>query len=215
MIQLTVERFRRFVRMANTWVLARKEHMGHVASQLPQVPKGNIVSEPFISKQTALSIVTAVFRIARQDPNAVAIVAPSDHFIEGAKVFIKQISAAVAVAEKREAIVTFGIEPTWPSPEYGYIERAGELSDAKEVYHTSRFVEKPPERVARRYLRQGTYLWNSGIYIFSVKVFLKLLATYQPAMYSVLEKIMGASSGNTPLHEARIRRALSTLEDVP
>lgn len=117
------------------------------------------------------------------------VVLPSDHHIEGEKDYIETLSKAVDVANKRKGIVTLGIEPTRPETGYGYIEMGEIILGEKQSYKVERFTEKPNIEVAKDFLEKGTYLWNSGIFIFRADVILREIEKYLPKLYRSLMEI--------------------------
>ena len=93
------------------------------------------------------------------------IVLPSDHYIENEKSFSDTLMQAVEIAEKRRGLVTIGVNPTRPETGYGYIEMGEPVVAAIQTYKVSRFTEKPNIEVAKDFLLKGTYLWNSGMFV--------------------------------------------------
>lgn len=94
------------------------------------------------------------------------IVLPSDHHIEGEKSYLETLEQAVEIADRRRGIVTIGINPTRPETGYGYIEMGERISGNISSFKVARFTEKPNLEVAKDFLLKGTYLWNSGMFVF-------------------------------------------------
>lgn len=120
------------------------------------------------------------------------VVLPSDHHIEGEKDYIEIIEQGVEIANRRRGIVTLGIEPTRPETGYGYIEMGERISGDRPSYKVARFTEKPNIEVAKDFLIKGTYLWNSGMFIFRADVILREIEKYIPKMYKSLMEIYKA-----------------------
>ncbi len=94
------------------------------------------------------------------------VVLPSDHHIDGQKDYLDTLSEAIEIANRRRGIVTIGITPTRPETGYGYIEMGERITSASQAYKIARFTEKPNMEVAKDFLLKGTYLWNSGMFVF-------------------------------------------------
>ncbi|MBU2958577.1 mannose-1-phosphate guanylyltransferase/mannose-6-phosphate isomerase [Paracoccus sp. 1_MG-2023] len=149
-----------------------------VAEQLEQagIAPGRIVIEPS-GRNTAPAILAAALLQAQTDPDALLLVAPSDHVIPDVDAFRDAVTTG-AVAARQGRIVTFGITPDRPETGYGYLELAGDGSEA--VQPLARFVEKPDARNAALMLDAGNYLWNAGIFLFSAAVMIEAFRTHAP-----------------------------------
>lgn len=169
----------------NLFVATNAEHASLVRAQIPFVPERNIVGEP-IQRNTAPAIATLMYRIARRQPDAVVVVLPADHFVASASHFADCLRQAAAFAAVSGALVTFGVEPRWPSPDYGYLERGFEDVRSAGVFQVNRFIEKPTVERAQAYLEQGHFFWNSGMFIWQARAFLTHLEHYQPDMVRAL-----------------------------
>lgn len=161
-------------------VVCNEAHRFIVPEQLRAVgiePRA-VVIEPQ-GRNTAPAIAVAAL-LLKDDPHALMIVMPSDHIIRKTDVFRKAVAAAIPAA-RAGYLVTFGIDPTEPSTAYGYIKRGDQLSYMG-VHDLSRFVEKPNSTVAAEYLKDGSYSWNAGIFLFSAQRYLEELAKFEPAI---------------------------------
>ncbi|GKX64800.1 hypothetical protein rsdtw13_00580 [Clostridium sp. TW13] len=125
----------------------------------------------------------------KKDKDAVLIVLPSDHFIEGNQSFIETLKHGVDIAERRRGIVTIGIKPTRPETGYGYIQIGEKVASGLDTYKVARFTEKPNLEVAKDFMMTGNYLWNSGMFIFRADVILREIEKYLPNMYKNLIEI--------------------------
>ncbi len=114
------------------------------------------------------------------------VVLPSDHYIKGEKSFVDTLSQGIDMANKRRGIVTLGIEPTRPETGYGYIEMGERTNGNIPTYKVTRFTEKPNLEVAKDFILKGTYLWNSGIFIFRADVILREIEKYLPKLHKCL-----------------------------
>jgi len=159
-----------------------------VKNTVSQIPKENIIIEPF-GKNTAPAISISALFIERDTKDAVMVVLPADHYIEDKKKFHQTIMAGASQASQGDFIVTIGIPPRGPETGYGYIE-ADEVKDAKNgIYTVKSFHEKPDIHTARRFIKQGTFFWNSGIFIARTSTMLKEIEEYLPHNYQGLVKI--------------------------
>jgi mannose-1-phosphate guanylyltransferase len=159
-----------------------------VKNTVLQIPKENIIIEPF-GKNTAPAIGIAALFIQRDTKDAVMVVLPADHYIEDTKTFHQTIMGGATQAFEEDCIVTIGIPPRGPETGYGYIE-AGEVTDKKNgIYSVTSFHEKPDRRTAEQFINQGTFYWNSGIFIAKTSTMLKEIKEYLPHNYQGLMKI--------------------------
>ncbi|RKD32266.1 mannose-1-phosphate guanylyltransferase [Thermohalobacter berrensis] len=193
MIQLTVDRIEKLVDSNNIFIATVEDYAHPINSQLPQVPKQNILVEP-MGKNTAACIGLAAVHIAKKDPDAVMLVLPSDHLIKNNEKFIDVLKTAKEVAEQGENLVTIGIRPQYPETGYGYInfEEKIDSINGNDVLKVNRFVEKPDKETAKKYLESGKYLWNSGMFAWKVSTILKCMEMYMPELYKGLMKIKEA-----------------------
>ncbi len=210
----TVERLAPLVPLENVRVVAGRQHAGPIADLLPALPADGVLVEP-CARNTAPCIGLAAVHLARQDPDAVLAVLPADHHIADAVGFRGLVEAAAERALAGE-IVTLGIRPTRPETGYGYIhfdaddrvEAAGGIG----VHAVRRFVEKPPREVAERYLADGSYLWNSGMFFFTAARILDDIGRYLPEMRAELEAI-GAAIG-TPDYDQVLAERFAAIKGV-
>ncbi len=171
---------------ANPIVICNESHRFLVAEQLRGFGKPSILLEP-LPRNTAPAIAVGAWQALKSDENAVMVVLSSDHVIENKAVFQKAVLDAVKEAEKG-SLVTFGIVPTCPHTGYGYIKAGKAESDAQVSYPIEAFVEKPDLETAKRYLAEGSYSWNSGMFVFKAKAFLDELAAMEPEMAQLSRK---------------------------
>lgn len=154
----------------------------------------HILSEP-AARNTAACIGYAAMEIVKKHNDGVMVIVPSDHFIKNEKEFTSIINAAIETAEKTDALVTIGINPSFPATGYGYIKaKAGsvtEIGDAnhKTYSHVEEFVEKPDLETAKKYLAEGGYSWNSGMFIWKASTILSYMEKLLPDVYACLVKI--------------------------
>src|SRR5690606_35794058 len=165
LIQSTFERFLPLCPVENFIVVTHEEHAALVQEQLPQLKPEQILTEP-MRKNTGACIAYASYKIQQIDPEAVIIVSPSDHLIMMENLFLDVIRKGVDQARADDKLITIGIKPTRPETGYGYIQFHTEKSFAKKV---KTFTEKPELPLAKKFLESGDFVWNAGIFIWSVK----------------------------------------------
>lgn len=183
MIQKTVNRLLPIIKIEDIFILTNEMYKDLVHHQLPNLPLENIVMEP-CSRNTAPAIELGVEILKRKYDDARVIVLPSDHLIKDENEFRRILMLASDFADKNKAIVTVGITPTEPNTGYGYIK----LAEGKDVYKVNRFVEKPDLETAKKYLKEGDYVWNAGMFIFNMKVMDEAFKKYLPKQYEILTK---------------------------
>ena len=152
-----------------------------------RVSKDHVLAEP-AARNTAACIGYAAMEIIKKYGDGIMCVLPSDHYIKKTDVYKKVIAKAVRVAEETDALVTIGIQPTYPSTGYGYIRREENMA-SDEYYKVKQFVEKPDLKRAREYLLSGEYLWNSGMFVWKASTILRYFEKLLPDIYSCLEQI--------------------------
>ena len=160
----TVERITPLIKKDNIYVITNQDYLSKIRGELSDVNSKNIFTEPE-NKETATCIGLSAIKLLKKDNDAVMVVLPSDHHIEGQKAYLDTLSEAIEIANRRRGIVTIGINPTRPETGYGYIE------------------------VAKDFLLKGTYLWNSGMFVFRADVILREIEKYLPKMYKSLMNI--------------------------
>lgn len=184
----TVDRIRPIIHKDNIYVVTNQEYEDKIRDELKDIREENIFTEP-ANKETATCIGLSAAKLLKKDKDAVMIVLPSDHYIEGDKSYLQTLEQAVEIADKKRAIVTIGIEPSRPETGYGYIEMGDRVNGHIPTFKIARFTEKPNLEVAKDFLLKGTYLWNSGMFIFRADVILREIEKYIPKMYKCLMEI--------------------------
>ena len=171
-----------------------------------------ILEEPY-GRNTAPCIGLAAIHIKRRWGDTPMAVLPADHFIRDGDLFRTTLRAGIALSQGG-GIVTIGIPPVKPETGYGYIKQ-GRRCDSitgQEVFEVDHFVEKPDEKKALFYMREGNYLWNSGIFIFRTDVFLNEVRNYLPNLYRGLVEIDGVLDGDR--YQTTLERVYSNLESI-
>ncbi len=200
LLEHTIDRLEGLVPRQNILVLTNEQQLDAVHEVLPDFPRENILAEPE-KRDTAPAIAVGIGWVAARDPQATMMVLPSDHWIKDRKAFQKTVSTACAAARKSGALVTIGIKPTWACPGYGYIER-GAASDVPGAYEVKRFREKPKPEIAQQYFEQGGFLWNAGMFFWSVPTVRETMAAHCPELAAFVSKLASSKDFVGTLHHA-------------
>jgi mannose-1-phosphate guanylyltransferase len=161
----------------------------HVDLIREHVPYSQIITEP-LKRNTAASIGLSAAILAKEDPETVMVVLPADHAVEDEENLRKSLQAAIDVARENALLVTIGIVPTSPNTAYGYIRRGEGLQDR--AFAVERFYEKPSLGRAEKYLEDGNYFWNSGMFAWRASVFLDAVKEFMPELHEGLMEISDA-----------------------
>jgi mannose-1-phosphate guanylyltransferase len=163
-----------------------------VREDLPELPFNNVIAEPVV-RDTAGAIGLAATILTKYDPNATLAVVTADQLIEPPEVLQQAIKDALAfVNSNPDDMITFGIHPTFPSTQLGYIKCADakKCPECKNPIHlVEAFREKPDEKTANKYLKTGCYLWNSGMFVWKAKTILAGLERFLPEAAEPLREI--------------------------
>lgn len=183
MIQKTVNRVLPIVDKEDVYILTNILYKDEVKKHLPFAKEENIVLEPS-ARNTAPAIELGIEKVKEKYEDALIVVLPSDQLIKDEANFLATLKLGIEYASNNDALITIGIKPTEPNTGYGYIK----LSDSNKVSKVNRFVEKPNLEKAKEYLNEGDYVWNAGMFIFSLKNIDKAFKTYLPNQYDILSK---------------------------
>lgn len=182
LLQHTFTNFNNLIPTDNILIATQKKYLQLTVEQLNTTSLNNILLEP-VGKNTAPCILYSALKIYNQNPNAVIVVSPSDHWIKDSKKFTNSIAKALDFCSENSGIVTLGITPATPNTQYGYIEFKNSENSIKKV---ARFTKKPNKETAKIFVKEGKHLWNSGIFIFSAKSIIAEFKKYLPNVFSIL-----------------------------
>ena len=198
MIQETVDRLSEIIDSDRIIVVVGEAHAEEIDRQLALVPTENILIEPQ-GKNTAPCIGLAAIHARARDKNAVMVVLPSDHLIKNNTRFRNVVKAAAAVAQKGKSLVTIGIEPELPETGYGYVQIGDKVDSIRgeDVYKVVAFKEKPSAAEARKFLKSGQYMWNSGMFVWKADTVLAMIKTHLPKLHKGLMKIEASFGKDT------------------
>ena len=209
LIQKTFYRLARLIPKENIFILTNECYNDLVFEQLPEVTKRQVVLEPAM-RNTAPCILYASLKIQKENPNAIMIVAPSDHWIENEQAFTENVQQAFEFCSNNDALMTLGIMPTFPNTGYGYIEY--DKDSNQKIKPVKQFREKPDYETAKSFISQGNFLWNAGIFMWSVSSVVSAFRSHQPVLYALFEK--GIAYYNSPSENRFISENYAEAENI-
>ncbi len=192
LLEETVARLEGLVPGERVHVVTNAAYADRTREMLSGVPPRQVIAEP-CGRDTAACIALASALIARKDEDAVLAVLPADHVVSPAEAFRAALAQAAAILDRsRDTLVTFGITPSRPATGYGYIERGEARGDAQGAtwYRVDSFREKPDEETAKRFLADGRFLWNAGIFVFRATSMLDRISRYLPNLAAALPAVV-------------------------
>ena len=186
------ERLEGIFDLRNILVLTNADYVDLVRENLTELPEENVIAEPAV-RDTAGAIGLAATILSKYDSNATMAVVTADQLLEPVEPFQKAMRTALGfVKQNPDALVTFGIKPTFPSTQFGYLQFAKTPScDTLEnpVYAIDAFREKPALSQAQSYLAEGNYTWNSGMFAWRCDTILRNLNHFLPDAFEPLSQI--------------------------
>lgn len=185
LIQTTFDRFKKIIPVENIYILTNENYRSLVKEHLPSLQDHQIICEP-VMRNTAPCIAYGTAKIRKINPGASIVVAPSDHLILETDVFIETINKALEAAKENDCLITLGIKPSRPDTGYGYIQFSDELlGENHELHKVKTFTEKPSIEIAETFLASGDFLWNSGIFVWSVNAITTAFDKFLPDMNEI------------------------------
>lgn len=210
LIQQTYERFLKIVPKENIFILTNETYAALVMEQIPLLDESQIIGEP-IMRNTAPCIAYGCHKIRMLNPDALIVVAPSDHLIVDTEEFVKSINKSLDTASKHDCLITLGIKPSRPDTGYGYIQfNTKKIED--DFYMVKTFTEKPSAELAGTFIQSGDFLWNAGIFVWSVKNILRSFEKHLPEMNDIFNE--GKSLYNTDKEREFIQSAFSQCTNI-
>lgn len=209
LIQKTFSRLSQLIPKENILILTNEVYNDLLLEQLPSIKQEQIVLEPAM-RNTAPCILYASLKIKKQNPNAVMVVAPSDHWIEDELQFIANLQRAFDFCEREDTLMTLGILPTYPNTGYGYIEF--DKLDSRPIKKVVQFREKPDYPTARQFIQSRNFLWNAGIFVWSAESILKAYEKFNPQMYA--QFMNGYEALNTNNEKAFLKENYAAAENI-
>lgn len=180
LLQLTYKRFSKLIPSKNILISTNRKYKDLVLEQLPTLTEKQLLLEP-VMRNTAPCILYASLKINNINKDAVMVIAPSDHWIEDEAEFLQNIETSFKLCAEQDILMTLGIEPSNPNTGYGYIQFDTTIKSVSEK-KVLKFTEKPNLEKATIFLNSGDYLWNAGIFIWSINNILKAFKENLPKM---------------------------------
>jgi len=186
LFQIAVDRLAPLFTPDRILVVTSARYAPDLRQQCPALPEENFILEP-APRGTAPALGLAALAVRRRDPQGRMACLTADHFIQDETRFRALLTAAVEVADQ-DFLVTLGVEPTFPSTGFGYIQRGAPLGTfgGFDVYRAARFKEKPKLAEAQAMLADGLHSWNSGMFVWKAERLLQEFARQMPDFYSQL-----------------------------
>jgi len=213
LIRLTFERFTNICPPENILVVTNEIYKGLVLEQLPELTEKQVLCEPS-RRNTAPCVAYANYKIKEENPNAIVVVAPSDHIILKEDEFVRNIKTAMKAAQENNWLLTLGIKPSRPDTGYGYIQFIEEnvYSDDIPLFKVKTFTEKPTLEIAKSFLASGDFLWNSGIFIWSLSSIMDAFNKLLVDVDNLFEK--GIGKYNTDEEEQFISETYAVCKNI-
>jgi mannose-1-phosphate guanylyltransferase len=212
-LQQTFDRFSKIIPAENFVIVTNTKYKNLVLEQLPQIKEEQVLLEP-LRRNTAPCIAYATYKIKTQNPDAIMVVAPSDHVILKEEEFINQIKKGLDFAKENNALLTLGIKPCRPETAYGYIQvkKKVDFKDFDNLYNVKIFAEKPDIQMAKLFIESGEFFWNSGIFIWSMSSIIDAFENHLQTVSSMFES--GMKLYNTSDEVYFISKIYSELQSI-
>jgi len=198
MLEATVRRLDGVVPPANIFVLTNEAQLAGVRTALPFLAREQIIAEPE-KRDTAPAAALATGLVYARDPKAVMALLPADSLIKNATRMAEQLASALMRASTGEALLTFAIKPSYPSPGFGYLEMGDEIGRSPAggiIRRVKKFVEKPDLETAEKYVASGNYAWNAGMFMWRVSAFLAETEQHAPELAAFVRGFPAGDSGS-------------------
>lgn len=213
LIQMTYRRMQKICPQENIYIVTSSLYRNLVKQQLKGIEDKCIVTEP-TRRNTAPCITYANFKIGTINENANIIVAASDHLILNEEEFVRTVEKALNVTKENDVLVTLGIKPSYPNTGYGYIQYNSQdfIPKDKDIKKVKLFTEKPDLQMAEKFIESGDFLWNAGIFVWSLQSINKALEKYLPEVYNIF--LAGKDNYNTDKEETFINEAYTSCTSI-
>lgn len=213
LIQKTVKRFQKICPKENIFIVTNELYEDLVKTQIPDILPHQIILEP-ARRNTAPCIAYANFKIKELNPKATIVVAPSDHNIIKEDVFTEVIQKGLDAVSQNDWLLTIGIQPNYPNTGYGYIQynEDKKYNLNPNIYEVKTFTEKPNIEMAQQFIESGDFLWNAGIFMWSLDSINKAFENYLPEIYTLFEQ--GEGLYNTSGENEFIKRTYEVCRNI-
>lgn len=210
LLQLTFDRFNKMVPEENIYVLTNLNYQNKVVEQLG-INSEQVLCEPQ-RKNTAPCIAYATAKIHKKDSNAVLLVSPSDHLIINETQFFIDLNTGIEKAKNSKDLITFGIKPNRPDTGYGYIEFDASEGSINNIAKVKQFREKPDLNLAKRFIQQGNFYWNSGMFVWKSMTIINSFKNHSKELYNLFFEDL--KSYNTEMEDDFLNEAFTKCEDI-
>ncbi|HEX8560669.1 MAG TPA: sugar phosphate nucleotidyltransferase [Pyrinomonadaceae bacterium] len=203
LMRQTVERVLPVVGASDVWVVTGERYVAQTREELPEVPAGQIVGEPF-PLGTNLAVGLGALHVARRDPEALIFVGWADSYVRDGAEFRRALLASAEVARETGGVIV-GVRPTYPATGYGYIRAGAPLEGREGAYAVEGFEEKPDAARARSFLAGGSHLWNPGMSVWVASRLLELIRLHKPTHHAALMEVaphIGSARERDAMREA-------------
>ena len=189
LLQLAFERASTVVDPSRVLVCAGRAYADIIAEQLPGLSPENLLLEP-VGRDSLAAVAWSVATIATRDEDAVVAVLTADHIITPQDNFTAALRRALTAGSAPDTLVTFAVAPTGPVTSFGYLQTGVAVDPAGKIYRVLRFAEKPTRQVAERYLADGHWWWNSGMFCWRAQTFWRQLRLLQPELAFDIDRLV-------------------------
>ena len=212
LLQQTYERFLPLCPRENIFIVTNESYVDLVLKQLPDLSPSQVLGEPH-RKNTAPCIAYASYKISKLNPNARVVVAPSDHVILKENDFIRAVEKGLEFVSKNNSLLTLGIQPSRPDTGYGYIQFIDDKHhEENKISKVKTFTEKPNLEMAKFFMQTGEFLWNAGIFIWSVKSIHTAISEHLPDIDGLFHE--AADHFNKPTENEFVRKAYEQCTNI-
>ena len=198
MLQITYERYARFVDKSHIYVVCNEEYQSLVTQQLPQLTPQQCVTEPVRLGTLPAAVLTSML-IYSNNHDATVICAPCDQLIFQESIFQQQMMQAVDYVTQTQSCVAVGVKATSAETAYGYLQKGAPLTDG--LYRLKGFTEKPTPEYAQTFLESGEFAWSTGLFVCRVKSLLDIYCNDKPEMLPFINNIATGSVTPQEIHE--------------
>jgi mannose-1-phosphate guanylyltransferase len=214
LLQQTFERLKKVFPVDNIFIVTNEDYGNLVLKQLPEIKEHQVLLEP-MRRNTAPCIAYANMKIQLEDPNAIIMVAPSDHIILKETEFLDVVRKGLVFVSENDSLLTLGIQPNRPETGYGYIQVNGDKNKIdlnSSIRKVKTFTEKPNLEMAEVFLKSGDFFWNSGMFFWSLKSIMGAFEMYLPEVHNLFKE--GMEFYNTPQEAEFISRTYPNCRNI-
>jgi mannose-1-phosphate guanylyltransferase len=223
LLEMTLDRIDKFASRADTLIVTNRHHLDTLKKHSREIPGENIIAEP-IGRNTAPCIALAAKILReRHGADAIMVVLPADHLIKNDDEFARIVDRGARLAKATESLVTIGIHPTRPETGYGYLQLDEERLpsqkalpefsefELRDIFHVKRFAEKPDAETAKRFMESGDFLWNSGMFIWTVSAIEK---SFREHTEEIVEHLKNVPMPEAADFDSKLADAYSKIRGV-